>query len=128
MAPLTCKSLKKHSLISGKFIIIHETVFYSRLFPKLVDLKNLHKFYDVSGDGAISYNEFVNALCSSKLSARGLTMVEEAWCKLDKKKSGECTGKDFQDNYKLDCAKFCDYFPSTQGCNLDGKVTKDEFE
>jgi len=32
------------------------------LFPKMVDLKALHKFYDVDGDGTISYNEFIKAL------------------------------------------------------------------
>jgi len=40
------------------------------LFPKIVDLKALHKFYDADGDGYISYYEFMNALSDVQLSKR----------------------------------------------------------
>ena len=63
-----------------------------RFFPKQFDLKNLHKFYDTTGDGAVSYNEFVNALSTNKLSTRCFNMVENAWSKVDKNKSNECSG------------------------------------
>jgi Ca2+-binding EF-hand superfamily protein len=90
----------------------------------LFDLKNLHKYYDVSGDGAISYNEFINALSCGKLSKRALAIVESAWAVVDKKRSGECSGQDIQDCYKLEAAQFLAFFD----CGADGKISKDQFE
>jgi hypothetical protein len=51
----------------------------------------LHRFYDVDGDGAVSYHEFVNALTDAKLNDRKGKVVAAAW----KKVSGgtaDCTG------------------------------------
>ena len=48
--------------VRSKFLIIF------RLFPKQVDLKALHRYYDVDGDGGVSYHEFVKALTDDKLS------------------------------------------------------------
>ena len=63
MESLNWKSLSKLWLILGKTLKLHifETAPF-RLFPKMVDLKAVHKYYDVDGDGTICYNEFVNAL------------------------------------------------------------------
>jgi len=33
-----------------------------RLFPKKVEIQALMKFYDIDGDGMITYNEFMNGL------------------------------------------------------------------
>lgn len=70
----------------------------------------------------------MNALSANKLSTRCFNALELAWSKVDKNKTNECSGKDIQDCYKLDCAKFLEYFAGTQGNNLEGKVSRDEFE
>lgn len=57
----------------------------------MVDLKALHKFYDVDGDGNICYNEFVNALSDNKMCKRKTDIVEKAWVALDKEQKGEVT-------------------------------------
>ena len=56
-------------------------------------MKALHKFYDVDGDGNISYHEFVNALSDNKMSKRKTDMVEKAWSILDREGKGELTGE-----------------------------------
>ena len=33
-----------------------------RLFPKKVELQALMKYYDINGDGSITYEEFLNGL------------------------------------------------------------------
>lgn len=35
---------------------------FYRLFPKKVELQALMKYYDVDGDGNITYNEFLRGL------------------------------------------------------------------
>lgn len=67
------------------------SLIFFRLFPKQVDLKALHRYYDVDGDGGVSYNEFVRALTDDKLNERKGKVVAAAW----KKVSGglaDCTG------------------------------------
>jgi len=56
----------------------------------MVDLKGLHKFYDVDGNGSVSYQEFLNALCSAPLSERAAKMVQKAWEKMGRGHSNEC--------------------------------------
>jgi len=44
----------------------------------VLDLKALHSFYDIDGDGNISYNEFISAL-RSNMSKRACNIVNKAW-------------------------------------------------
>lgn len=53
------------------------------IFPKKVEIQALMKFYDVDGDGNISYDEFVSGL-KDELSERRLTMVKKAFAMLDR--------------------------------------------
>lgn len=48
------------------------------LFPKKVELQALMKFYDVDGDGNITYDEFLSGL-RDELSERRLSMVRKAF-------------------------------------------------
>lgn len=101
------------------------------LFPKIVDLKALHKYYDLDQDGNISYNEFINQLSDTKLSKRKSDIIEKLWANLDKccNNSGEITGQCISDNLK-DPSKLDDalnLFPETAGGNLEGKVSFDDF-
>jgi Ca2+-binding EF-hand superfamily protein len=45
------------------------------------------KFYDVDGDGHISYDEFLSGL-RDELSERRLNMVKKAFARLDRDGSG----------------------------------------
>jgi hypothetical protein len=67
------ESLNKLLVLSGKFesyihYICHHFSYVScsyhtyRLFPKKVELQALMKYYDVDGDGNISYEEFLRGL------------------------------------------------------------------
>lgn len=64
-----------------------------RLFPKKVDLQALMKYYDVDGDGSITYEEFLNGL-RDELTQRRYLMVEKAWNIMDKDNSGKITVTD----------------------------------
>lgn len=57
------------------------------IFPKKVELQALMKFYDVDGDGNISYDEFLSGL-REELSERRVNMVKKAFAKLDRDGSG----------------------------------------
>jgi len=50
----------------------------SSLFPKIVEVQALMKFYDVDGDGNITYDEFVRGL-REPLNERRLKIVEKAF-------------------------------------------------
>lgn len=56
MASSTPLNSNKLSLDLGKIFLLH------RLFPKRTDLQALMQFYDVDGDGNITYEEFVMGL------------------------------------------------------------------
>ena len=56
-------------------------------------MKALHRYFDVDGDGNISYNEFVNALSDNKMCKRKMDMVEKTWVALDKESKGEITAE-----------------------------------
>ena len=57
------------------------------IFPKKVEIQALMKFYDVDGDGNISYDEFLSGL-REELSERRVNMVKKAFMMLDKDASG----------------------------------------
>lgn len=57
---LTRLSSRLHSTISGK--IISGLTVYGRLFPKVVEVQALLKYYDKNGDGSISFEEFIDGL------------------------------------------------------------------
>jgi len=57
------------------------------LFPKKVELQALIRYYDVDGDGNVSYDEFVSGL-KEPLSERRLNMVKKAFSVFDKDNSG----------------------------------------
>ena len=80
-------------------------------------MKALHKFYDVDGDGNISYHEFVNALSDNKMSKRKTDMVDKAWSILDREGKGELTGEQILAAKKEDSECFS---------GMD-KVTVDDF-
>jgi hypothetical protein len=101
------------------------------LFPKQVDLKSLHRYYDVDGDGSVSYNEFVRALTDDKLSERKAVVVANAWQKVSGG-AAETTGAaivaglaDQSEATKMLCLG---QFTGTQGGNLDGKVSAADFD
>lgn len=100
------------------------------LFPKQVDLKQLHKFYDVDGDGSVSYWEFVNGLTDKLLSTRKQKICNASWKRVSGKgPEGSVTGNEIcaalrnpaQGELLLNC------FTECQGGNKDGCVTYEEF-
>jgi Ca2+-binding EF-hand superfamily protein len=63
------------------------------MFPKKVELQGLMKYYDVDGDGNISYDEFLSGM-RDELSERRLNMVKKAFMMLDRDGSGKITLSD----------------------------------
>ena len=63
------------------------------LFPKKVDLQALMKYYDIDGDGNISYEEFIRGL-RNPLTERRARIVKSAFANMDKDGSGKITIKD----------------------------------
>lgn len=57
------------------------------IFPKKVELQALVKFYDIDGDGNITYDEFLSGM-REELTERRLVMVKKAFAMLDKDASG----------------------------------------
>ncbi len=70
------------------------------IFPKKVELQALMKYYDVDGDGSISYDEFLSGL-KDELSERRVNMVKKAFQILDKDGSGQITVSDIQNIYDV---------------------------
>lgn len=91
---LTPTSSNKLSQLSGKFQnYYHKNYRFSyylfyRLFPKKVELQALMKYYDIDGDGNISYEEFIRGL-RDELTERRRKMVEKAFNMLDRDGSGQ---------------------------------------
>jgi len=71
----------KHSsyLISKRFVF--------SFFPKKIELQALIKFYDVDGDGNVSYEEFLRGL-RDEMSPRRVKMVQKIFARLDRDGSG----------------------------------------
>mmetsp|Transcript_29256 Transcript_29256/g.21780 ORF Transcript_29256/g.21780 Transcript_29256/m.21780 type:complete len:80 (+) Transcript_29256:58-297(+) len=57
------------------------------LFPKKVELQALMKYYDIDGDGNVSYEEFLRGL-REELTERRRVMVQKAFGILDRDGSG----------------------------------------
>lgn len=85
------------------------------LFPKKVDLQALMKFYDVDGDGNITYEEFIRGL-RNPLTERRAKIVKAAFAQMDKDGSGEITIKDIDAIY--DVSQNADF--------LTGKLTREQ--
>jgi len=98
------------------------------------------KYYDVDGDGNITYEEFIRGL-REELSERKQKIVKKAFVQLDKDGSGVVTVSDISHLYNVQqhpdfknhkktkdqlLADFLDGFDGARG-NNDGKVTWLEF-
>lgn len=98
------------------------------------------KYYDVDGDGNISYEEFLRGM-RDPLSARRRDLVGRAFALMDKDGSGVVSGKDIAHLYDVTQAKefqegtktkeeilddFLNSFDGMKG-NNDGKITEQEF-
>lgn len=110
------------------------------IFPKKVELQALMKFYDIDGDGNITYEEFLSGL-REELSERRVAMVKKAFKMLDKDASGKITISDIAGIYDVSMnpeflegrktkdeilAEFLNNFDGARG-NNDGIVTWEEF-
>lgn len=91
------------------------TLFLYRLFLKKVELQALMKYYDIDGDGNISYEEFVRGL-REELSERRKNMVNRAFALMDKDGSGKISVSDIQHLYD----------PSHHKDFIEGTKSKDE--
>jgi len=98
------------------------------------------KFYDLDGDGSITYDEFLSGL-RDPLNERRLNMVKKAFAMLDKSGNGTITVSDIAGIYDVSqnpeflegrktkdeiLAEFLNNFDGPRG-NNDGQVTWDEF-
>ena len=110
------------------------------LFPKKVDAQALMKFYDIDGDGNITYEEFIRGL-RNPLSERRLKIVRSAFAQMDRDGSGEITIKDIDQIYDVSqnadfltgkmsreeiLMSFLDGFDGAKG-NNDGKISMQEW-
>ena len=75
-------------MLSGKhsFYLISKRFVFS-FFPKKIELQALIKFYDVDGDGNVSYEEFLRSL-RDEMSTRRVKMVQKIFARLDRDGSG----------------------------------------
>jgi len=98
------------------------------------------KYYDVDGDGNISYDEFLSGL-KDELSERRVNMVKKAFMLLDKDGSGKVTVSDIVGIYDVSMnpeflegrktrdeilGEFLNNFDGPRG-NNDGTLTWEEF-
>ena len=99
------------------------------------------KFYDLDGDGNITYDEFLSGL-RDPLNDRRLNMVKKAFAMLDRSGNGTITTSDIAGIYDVSqnpeflegrktkdeiLAEFLNNFDGPRG-NNDGVVTWDEFQ
>ena len=70
------------------------------MFPKVVEVQALVKFYDIDGDGCISYEEFVRGL-REPMNERRSTIVKKAFAEMDKDGSGMITVADIANVYEV---------------------------
>lgn len=85
------------------------------LFPKKVELQALMKYYDIDGNGSISFDEFISGM-KDELSPRRLNMVKKAFSRLDRDQSGKIQKNDLIGIY--DVSQNPDF--------LEGRKTRDE--
>ena len=110
------------------------------LFPKVVEIQALMKFYDVDGDGNITYEEFIRGL-RDPLTERRKNMVEKAFALVDRSGNGAISVEDIDAIYDVSqnqdfidgtksreqiLQEFLDGFDGMRG-NNDGTVTKQEW-
>lgn len=70
------------------------------LFPKVVEIQALMKYYDVDGDGNITYEEFIRGL-RDPLTERRKAMVDKAFALVDRNNSGSITVADIDAIYDV---------------------------
>lgn len=112
-----------------------------KLFPSIVELQALMKYYDVDNDGNITYEEFLRGL-REELTERRQKMVDLAFALLDKDGSGQITVSDVKHLYDVQYHKdfiegtkskeeiiedFLDSFDGAKG-NDDGVISKKEWD
>ena len=85
------------------------------LFPKIVEIQALMRYYDVDGDGNITYEEFIRGL-RDPLTERRKNMVDKAFELIDRSRNGAIGINDIDAIY--DVSKNQDF--------IDGKSTRDE--
>lgn len=92
---------------------------YFSIFPKVVAVQALMKFYDVDGDGCISYNEFLQFLRGLRepMNERRSTIVKKAFAEADKDGSGIIT---VANGNKVNLDQFVDYYS-----DLSATITND---
>lgn len=110
------------------------------LFPKVVEIQALMKFYDVDGDGNITYEEFIRGL-REPLSERRNAMVQKAFAMVDRNGNGSISVADIDAIYDVSqnadfiegtktreeiLGEFLDGFDGMRG-NNDGVVTNQEW-
>ena len=110
------------------------------IFPSVVELQALMKYYDVDGDGNISYEEFLRGL-RDELTERRKALVEKAFSIMDKDGSGVIQVVDISEHYDVSFNEdylqgiktkeevledFLDNFDGAKG-NNDGQVTFKEW-
>ena len=110
------------------------------IFPTKIDLQALLSYYDLDGDGNITYEEFLRGL-REPLSERRKALIEKIFGLMDKDKSGKITAADIEKLYKVDKHKdfiagkktkaeilgeFLNCFEGPKG-NKDAIITKEEF-
>jgi len=111
------------------------------LFLKTPEITTLFRYFDVNGDGSISYEEFLKG-CAPPLTERRLTMVRRVFDMLDEDKSGILTVSDVINKYQVnshpDVARgkarpedvledFLEGFEGSRTGNHDAEVTWEEF-
>jgi hypothetical protein len=70
------------------------------LFPKIVEIQALMKYYDIDGDGNIGYEEFIRGL-RDPLSERRKNMVEKAFATVDRNRNGAVSIADIDAIYDV---------------------------
>ena len=110
------------------------------LFPKVVEIQALMRFYDVDGDGNITYEEFIRGL-RDPLSERRKAMVDKAFDLIDRSRNGSISVEDIDAIYDVSknqdfidgkktrqqvLEEFLDGFDGMRG-NNDGVITRQEW-
>lgn len=70
------------------------------LFPKVVEIQALMKYYDVDGDGNITYEEFIRGL-RDPLTERRKAMVDKAFALIDRSGNGSISVEDIDSIYDV---------------------------